>query len=440
MEKTGDGTLVLTGVKTYTGGTTVTGGTLELAGGTEGNSTIRGALNISPGATVTITGGDGSGFGWINPVTSIFVDNGILNAAGTSHVGFGGYATMTLENGSSVQGSWQWNGDSGLGFSSYGDSTNTISGSLVLRADSGASHTFYVDDGASATDLQIDANLSDQYPDPVNWWIGPSGLTKSGPGTLVINGTNTYDGDTLVNDGALEVTASSGLQFRPTTSGATNKVTGISTAALSFLGTVHLELGAADITNGNSWTLFDLASFTGPTPTLTPTAITSTVGGFDKSGTTWTLVDGDNTWTFEESTGVLSLAVAGGSDFDTWGAPYGLTTGDEGGDLDNDGLTNFEEYAFGLIPNSGSSVNPIAVPLDKTAGTFSYPRRDISLQSPVLTYSVWYSTDLATWTEDTGAVEGTTAVSGEVETVPVTISGSLLTNPKLFIQVRSATP
>ena len=34
--------------------------------------------------------------------------------------------------------------------------------------------------------------------------------------------------------------------------------------------------------------------------------------------------------------------------------------GSEGGDLDNDGLTNFEEYAFGLIPDSGSSVNPIS--------------------------------------------------------------------------------
>jgi hypothetical protein len=34
-------------------------------------------------------------------------------------------------------------------------------------------------------------------------------------------------------------------------------------------------------------------------------------------------------------------------------------------------------------------------------------------------------------------VEGIPALFGEVETVPVTISNSLLANPKLFIQVRA---
>lgn len=110
-------------------------------------------------------------------------------------------------------------------------------------------------------------------------------------------------------------------------------------------------------------------------------------------------------------------------------------TGGENDDDDFDGLSNFEEYAFGLNPTSGAEVNPIAVPLEKSTGTFSYTRRTQSLTS--LSYSVWYSTDLSSWTEDTGAVEGTPAVSGEVETVPVTISNALLSNTKLFIQVRA---
>ena len=104
-------------------------------------------------------------------------------------------------------------------------------------------------------------------------------------------------------------------------------------------------------------------------------------------------------------------------------------------DLDDDGLTNQEEYAFGLIPNSGSSINPIAAGLDKTTGTFSYTRRQQSLTG--LNYTVWYSTDLATWTEDTGAVQGVPSLSGQVETVPVTLTNSLLSNSKLFIQVRA---
>ena len=84
-------------------------------------------------------------------------------------------------------------------------------------------------------------------------------------------------------------------------------------------------------------------------------------------------------------------------DYNTWGAPYGLTIGSEGGDLDGDGLTNQQEYAFGLIPNSGSSVNPILVQLSKSAGTFTYQRRKPSLTG-LTSYKILTSTDLVTWT------------------------------------------
>jgi hypothetical protein len=54
-----------------------------------------------------------------------------------------------------------------------------------------------------------------------------------------------------------------------------------------------------------------------------------------------------------------------------------------------------------------------------------------------LTYTVWYSTDLSTWAEDTGAVAGTPIVSGAIETVPVTISSELLSEPALFVRVKA---
>ncbi|MCB1132885.1 MAG: autotransporter-associated beta strand repeat-containing protein, partial [Verrucomicrobiae bacterium] len=388
MEKTGDGTLVFTGNKSYTGETTVTGGTLELQGATGGNAQIHASLTVNPGATVAFTGGDGTGFGFYNnPVSFINVDGGTINAISGTHLGFGPFMSMVMDNGALLSGSWQWNGDSLLSFSSYGDSTNTISGNIVLRPDAGTNHTFYVDDGLDATDLQIDADL-------VKYSSGTSALIKDGPGTMILNGTNTYNGNTEIYDGTLQVTAASSLSFLPTANGITNSVTGSSTATLSFLGTIDLDLAAADLTNGNGWTLFDLGTFTGPAPVVTPSAIISTAGTFGKSGTTWSLSSGANTWTFEESTGVLSLAVASSNDYETWGGPYGLSTGSEGGDLDNDGVTNGEEYAFGLVPNSGSSVNPIVVPFNKSTGTFSYTRRAVSLQNPLLTYSVWYSTDL----------------------------------------------
>ena len=434
LEKTGGGRVVFTGIKSYTGTTTVTAGTLELAGAMYGNAQIHGSLNIQPGASVNLTDGDGTGLGWNNPVNSVSIDGGTINASGGSHLGFGSYGAMTLNNGSTVLGNWQWNGDGMLGFSSYGDSTNTINGNLNLRADAGASHTFYVDNGAADTDLLISANLSDQWPEI--GWVPASGLAKYGAGKMVLSGTNTYDGNTVVNDGALNVTASGSLHFRPTTNGATNSVSGSATSSLSFLGTVDLDLTAANTTIGNSWNLFNLASFTGPAPVLNPAAVTTTtLGTFTLvSPGVWELPVTGAKWTFSAATGTLAYVNAA-TPYETWGAAYGLSAGSETGDLDGDGLTNFQEYAFGLIPNSGSSVNPITVQLDKATGNFSYNRRQQSLTG--LTYSVWYSNNLATWTQDTGAVQGTPVLTGEVETVPVTISSSLLTNPKLFIQVRA---
>jgi fibronectin-binding autotransporter adhesin len=433
LEKTGPGTLVITSAKSYSGGTLVTAGTLELSGATAGNAQIHGSLTVNTGATVAITSGDGTGFGFYNnPVTSILVDGGTINAISGSHLGFGAFMSMTLDNGGSLSGSWQWNGDSLLNFSSFGDNTNTISGQLFLRSDDGASHTFTVNDGTAATDLQINAVLADQWPE--NNSVPASGLTKSGTGTMVLAGANTYNGSTVVNDGALSVAVAGSLQFRPTTNGVTNSVSGSATASLSFLGIVDLDLSAANTTINNSWNLFDLASFTGPAPVLVPASVTSNLGNFSEvTPGTWELPVTGAKWVFTEADGNLSY-VSAANDYDTWKTANGVTGG-ENDDDDNDGLTNHEEYAFGLDPTGGSSVDPIAVPLDKTTGTFSYTRRTQSLTG--LTYSVWYSTDLSTWAKDAGAVEGTVTTSGEVETVPVTLSAGLLTNPKLFIQVRA---
>ena len=96
-------------------------------------------------------------------------------------------------------------------------------------------------------------------------------------------------------------------------------------------------------------------------------AITSTLPvSFTESGDEWTAVDGDNTWKFTESTGVLSLTVASGTPFSTWAAtkitainPSADAT--PGGDPDGDGKTNFSEFAFDGNPLSGSDNGKIFV-------------------------------------------------------------------------------
>ena len=124
------------------------------------------------------------------------------------------------------------------------------------------------------------------------------------------------------------------------------------------------------------------------------------------------------------------------NDYATWATGYlpddvSVSTADS----DGDGMTNQQEYAFGLNPTSGTSVNPITVPLDKAAGTFSYTRREQALT--VLTYTVWTSTDLATWTVDAGAVQTPGTPAAGVETVAVTLSGGLLSSPQLFVRVKA---
>jgi hypothetical protein len=165
------------------------------------------------------------------------------------------------------------------------------------------------------------------------------------------------------------------------------------------------------------------------------------VAGFTQQGdgVTWTMSDIRGTWSFSEVTGELTLDI--GSDYDDWVTANGVV-GTENDDDDADGLTNFEEYAFGLDPTGGSSVNPIISQLDKSTKKFSYTRRDTTLPDPTLNYSVWFSTDLVTWTEDTDATETVSGPVDDIETVEVTLStapGDPLPG-KLFIQVRAATP
>jgi autotransporter-associated beta strand protein len=363
--------------KGWSGGTmdvTLNGGTLTLNDGiTEGGNHNLGFVTLNGG---TISGVGNATFGGFNLSSSVDVtENSTISATNTNTNG--GTRTITVSAGKTLT----WSG--------------TIS----------------------------------------NGYLGaPSSFIFDGTGTTVLSGLNSYTGNTVINDGTFAVTAAGSLRFSPTTNGVNNSVSGSSTATLSFLGTVSLDLTAANTTVGNSWSLFNLGSFTGPVPTLNPAAVTSTtLGSFTQvSPGVWELPVTGAKWVFTKSNGTLTYATAA-TDYDTWGAPYGLAAGSEGGDLDGDGVKNQAEYAFGLIPNSGSSVNPITVQLNKTTGTFTYQRRTQSLTG--LTYSVWTSTDLVGWTPST-VTENITGPVANVETVQITLN-PIPTAPKLFVQVRA---
>ena len=170
------------------------------------------------------------------------------------------------------------------------------------------------------------------------------------PTTFTIQANASAAGSpTSITFGAL--TAGS-CTFAPTINGTSNKITGPGTAIIG--GTFHLDLSNAAFANGNSWTLVDAAtkSFTPGTFAITSTPSLS----FTESGDVWTAVDGNNTWKFTESSGVLSLTVASGTPFSNWmSTNYPAVTANlPQDDPDGDGFNNLIEFALNGVPNDGS--------------------------------------------------------------------------------------
>lgn len=103
-------------------------------------------------------------------------------------------------------------------------------------------------------------------------------------------------------------------------------------------------------------------------------------------------------------------------------------------DPDKDGMDNWSEYAFGLDPDDGTSLNPITLGLQRATATFTYTRRDPALTG--LDYKVWTSPDLGGWAEDIAVNESVSELGGGKQSVVVTLSATVpLTAPKLFVRV-----
>jgi hypothetical protein len=102
-------------------------------------------------------------------------------------------------------------------------------------------------------------------------------------------------------------------------------------------------------------------------------------------------------------------------------------------DPDGDSMTNEQEFAFGLDPTSAASVNPIRLPLN--GSTFQYTRTANS----GLTYKVYFSTNLTSWTHDAAATQTPAAAVAGVETVTVTLSAAAIPlDGKLFVRMEAS--
>jgi hypothetical protein len=87
-------------------------------------------------------------------------------------------------------------------------------------------------------------------------------------------------------------------------------MTGVGAAgALTYGGTMTLDIGVIFGTGTYSWNLFDIASETGTFATITlADQYSGSLLDADLNGI-WDLTSGSNTWQFTESTGVLGLSI-----------------------------------------------------------------------------------------------------------------------------------
>ena len=157
-------------------------GTLSV---TNYNNNFSSSITVNAGV---IAAGDNVAFG----SATIILNSGSLSSNNTT--------ARNLSNTIQIQNS-----------SSLGNSTNngvlTLSGNLSFT-DKNLTLTSLSNNSISTIDLGTEPNtlsVSNRVTSTVTGAVSNENLTKSGAGILVLAGTNTYDGETVISDGILEI-------------------------------------------------------------------------------------------------------------------------------------------------------------------------------------------------------------------------------------------
>ncbi|MBK1825522.1 beta strand repeat-containing protein [Haloferula rosea] len=449
FEKLGAGTLTLAANYLNGGSVTLTGGDLVFQGVPRASShsiasstvlelNSAGGFNIGAGFDTTFTGtgtlistgmgtlrwGEAKAVFELGSGALIDVQNGLF--VGASHGNVASRAEEWTNNLSDlhVESDATFNGSEGNIRVNVLTGGGTIASGGNPATTGYTGFTFGVDDGSGTFDGVLDNNGT---------LLG--NFTKVGSGTQTLTGINLYTGNTTVTEGTLTLASGGELTMAPEANGVCNVIAGAAAGSgvIQLDGALYLELIGADITNGNSWLLVDdtdLSVNYGAT-----FSVSSPLGLFTETAGVWTLMDGDNEWTFTEATGILSL-VAPDSGYATWLGLYPtLSDTSPTGDPEKDGIENTLEYVLNGNPEVS---DPSILPTLDTSGAdfvFTFTRREESANDTTQVFQ--YGSDLMGWTDlnitPPTATEVTLGTPADgLQTVTVTISKSLAVDGKLF--------
>ena len=223
LSKTGAGSLIMSGANTYTGTTTISGGTLQIgAGGTTGSLST--SSSITNNATLS--------FNRSNTVAQGTDFAGVI--AGTGAVTQSGSGTLVLS-----------------GANTYTGATTISAGTLQIGS---GSTTGSLSPSSSITDnatLSFNrSNTLTQGTDFASVISGTGALTQAGSGTLILSGTNTYTGATLLSAGTLTVNGSVASSSLTTINGGTLTGTG-AVGAIQLNSAGAINVGSGTLSTGN---------------------------------------------------------------------------------------------------------------------------------------------------------------------------------------------
>lgn len=198
LTKTGDGLLSLTASNLYTGGTTVSGGVLKLdhqnaiPGGVSTNGSS--ALTLTSSGVVGLTAGSGDFFRYYGSAS-----NGVQWTGSGGFAAYGGTRTAKFTNSAATSINW---GTAFIGTGrtlilSHASSDSTIDWQQAISL-AGNPRTVRVDDGSADVDAIMSGIIGGGSG-------GNSPFIKTGNGTLAFTAANSYNGNTTVSNGTLQV-------------------------------------------------------------------------------------------------------------------------------------------------------------------------------------------------------------------------------------------